>query len=58
MSRLRVFALSDWLVLLAILTGFAGFLAVWPPLGMLYLAAVSWVLFALNEWRTPPEVPE
>lgn len=60
MKRLReAWAALDviWrLVGLGAMTGAAFLLFVWPPLVLLFLAVLSFVLAAVFDRRTPPEV--
>jgi hypothetical protein len=55
-ARLAALELLDRLVLLCAAFGAAGFGLIYAPLGLLFLAAVSGVLAAMIDRRTPPVV--
>jgi sulfite exporter TauE/SafE len=56
MSRLRALDLFDRLVLLGALSGAVGCGLIYPPLALLFLAAVALTLAAVIDRRTPPVI--
>ena len=58
MRRLRALDLFDRLVLIGAGTGAVGFALIFPPTGLLFIAAVALTLAAVVDRRTPPDKPE
>ena len=57
-ARLRALDLLDRLVLIGSACGAAGCALVYPPTGLLFIAAVALTLAAVVDRRTPPDKPE